>query len=189
MKIENLNNMTQYDENNSNVIDSVIKINDFLYYNDEFKIIICSKCSYCLNDSNYESYFKNVQHKDLSIETRRSIVNQLNAIDTLDAKDVRVLEANQHLFPYLNIYDDDFRCHLCSYLVRSEKKIRNHMNFEHKIKYKGKKDTRDYDSNLYVQIFFRDVFKNYFVVSIKKETCEEQQNSLTIQQIDSNYTR
>ena len=53
--------MSFYDINNSNVIDNVEQINDFLYYNKEFKIVICSKCHDVLNNDkndNFDAHFK-----------------------------------------------------------------------------------------------------------------------------------
>ena len=44
--------MTSHNVNDSNVIDIVEKINDFLFYNQEFKIIICSEYYYCINNDN-----------------------------------------------------------------------------------------------------------------------------------------
>ena len=101
--------MSFYDINNSNVVDNVEQINDFLYYNKDFKIVICFKCHDVLNNDkndNFDAHFKsNIQHRNLTFNEKKEINNTLKTYSFVSIKDVKISKNFKHFFSYLYTYN------------------------------------------------------------------------------------
>ena len=164
--------MTSYNVNDSNVIDIVEQINDFLFYNQEFKIIICSLCHICINNqtNNFDYYFNNnIQHKTLKSNEKKQLNKFLKKYNVALLNNVQIPANNQHFFSYLYVYNDVFQCQKCEKLLRNEKEMQNHLNQIHNIKNKSKNDENFYNSNLNAQLLFSGKNKEYFLVSFKNQ--------------------
>ena len=162
--------MSCYDHHSSFVIDKIVQINEFLFYNSKFKVVICSICQRCINNeknTNFSSHFSDVKHKNLSKNEKNEINLELQKYDILAIQHVQIPANHKHFFSYLSIYNDDLQCTKCSKSLRDVKTMRNHINQVHNIKRKFKHDKNNFIENLNVQLFFTSFYRNYFIVSTK----------------------
>jgi len=146
--------------------DQVVKIDDVFFYNEEFCILGCIICQYCIeNIKNIKTHIKQ-QHKykfeDINID--EYVNNLINTYNIKDLKDVQLPVFKKHCFEYLTIYNNAYCCLHCEYACLSEKFIKVHCNKVHNYKKKSKYDENLYIDNQKVQCFSQSTYKQYFVI-------------------------
>ena len=63
----------------------------YIVYNSQYKAIICRKHGYAIPPKSIVQHFRN-EHKELPIETRKQIINQVQSLEIYEPKDVVIPE-------------------------------------------------------------------------------------------------
>ena len=135
--------------------DLIIKINDVFFYNEEFQILGCIICQYCIESTktikiHIKQHYKH-KFKDINIDDY--INKNIIIYNIKDLKDVQLPTFKKYCFEFLNIYNDAYSCLQCGYACLSEKFIKVHCNKVHNYKKKLKFDANLYLNNQKVQCF------------------------------------
>ena len=99
-----------FDNNNSNVIDNVVQINDFFFYNKEFKVLICSKCHVCVMKNKVKTHLNLTTHLILSQQQKTTLILQINNYEIKSLTDLQQPTHYQHCFSFLTIYNNALQC-------------------------------------------------------------------------------
>ena len=179
-----------FDNKNQNVVDKTTQLNQFLYYNEEFRILICSICYTCVTKNGFKNHLNLSTHINLTSNEKEQLYQQINQYVIVNFVNLKHSLNYQHCFSFLSIHQTALNCKLCSsYTVLSNKTIKVHLNTQHNIKNVSKvdQDNEKYViKNLCAQAFSNNAYKYYFLISYQ----EKNQISTTFnQQIATTYSK
>jgi len=151
--------------------DQVVKIDEVFFYNEEFHILKCMICHYCIESTrNIKTHIKQQhKHKSEDIKIDDYINYIINTYYIEDLKDVQLPVFKKHCFEFLTIYNNAYSCTQCDYACLSEKFMRVHCNKVHNYKKKSKYDENLYINNQNVQCFSQGAYKQYFVIKDQEQ--------------------
>lgn len=101
--------------------DLCIQVHLFLFYNEKFEVLFCSKCKTCLYLNFIASHITK-HHKEVSKKEVNVIINKVSELTICDAKNIKLPEYFKHYFEYLTVFFNAFQCNFCYYVYLSEKK-------------------------------------------------------------------
>jgi hypothetical protein len=141
---------------------------DNFYYNNEFNILICSKCQFCINNNELNTHL-NTKHKELNKNIKLNIINKCGNYLTPPFNKIKKPEDYKYNFKDLFIYKNAFKCNLCinNFFSINFRALKTHFNIIHNIINNNKKpiNINNYISNLSLQTFFSINYKRrYFII-------------------------
>lgn len=184
----NSNLITLSSFNNSNITtptNTIFLEDSILKYSLELKIILCSKCSINLTNTNYIKHLS-IKHKLLykSYKDNNSLENLKNKIETLEFNTLDnltlLLKPNTYYIKELPILFNNYKCLECFFTSIYRKGIRKHFNNKHSINkaLEDRNTSREayyIINNIPLQVLegFKNNSKIYFIPKLPRTTIIE----------------
>jgi len=163
----NILNIISFEISNINAIDQLDSIYNYFYYNKEFRILICSTFYICITKTSLKKHISSICY---IYNNNKDYTTLFQIVSNLDIREFFELDTSinyYYCFPFLTISNNTLLCNKCfNYIVLNEKKMRVHLNQEHKIKNISKADYTNekyFTLNLCIQNFSNNIFKKYFL--------------------------
>ena len=106
-----------------------VEIGDYILYNEEFEVLICLGCQYCVNPSGMERHLRS-HHKGLSIGVRRALTEFAIKSNARTSQNTKVPTDEIDAIEGLRLMDG-WACNECNQIRGTPTSIEHHCWQEH----------------------------------------------------------